>query len=220
MPLILPRPIIYLITSGKTTSNTSPDSEEFCSILRLAEAAVSAGLPLFQIREKQLSARVLHKLVCDVVEIARHSSTRVLVNDRSDVASAAGADGVHLTSHSIPVEVVRQIHGDEFLVGVSTHSLIEAHAAQRGGADLVVFGPVFETESKRQFGEPQGLHKLHRVATEMGPFPVLAIGGITISNAESCFRCGAAGIAAIQLLCEATTLFNTVDVLRKSFESI
>jgi thiamine-phosphate pyrophosphorylase len=80
---------------------------------------------------------------------------------------------------------------------VSTHSLQSARAARDGGADFIVFGPVFETESKRVYGPPQGLEKLREVATALEGFPVLAIGGITIDNAESCFAAGASGFAGI-----------------------
>src|SRR6185295_7324567 len=111
MPLKFQLPIIYPITSGKTTPS---------DILRLVRAAVDAEVPLFQIREKLLSGRALFDLVARAAELTRGSKTRLLVNDRSDIARAAGADGVHLTTHSVPVDVVRKIYGAEFLIGVST----------------------------------------------------------------------------------------------------
>lgn len=190
MPLQLPRPIIYPITSGRTTP---PE------ILRFIQAVVTAQLPLVQIREKSLPARVLYELTARAVEIARDSKTRVLVNDRVDIALAAGADGVHLTARSLPASIVRNICGPDFLIGVSTHSLAEARAAQADGADFVVFGPIFDTESKRAFGEPQGLDKLREVTNELGEFPVLAIGGITRENLAACVDAGASGIAGISL---------------------
>ena len=131
------------------------------------------------------------------MEITNGSSTRLLVNGRFDVARAAGADGVHLTSVSLPARLVREACGAEFLIGVSTHSVEEAVHARDEGADFVVFGPVFETESKRGFGPPQGLEKLQRVTNELRDFPVLAIGGVTIDNAEKCLGAGASGFAGI-----------------------
>jgi len=202
----LPVPIIYPITSGKTSPQTSPDDPQFSEILRLVRAAVDADVPLVQIREKSLHARVLYELVARAAEITRGSKTRLLVNDRSDIARAAGADGVHLTTQSLPVDVVRSLFGAEFLIGVSTHLLDEARAARVGGADFVVFGPVFETESKRAYGEPQGLDKLAEVARELGEFPVVAIGGITLDNVDECFQAGARGIAAIRLLNDTENL--------------
>lgn len=199
MSLNLPLPILYAITRGATTSQTTPDDDEFTHILTLVEAAVNAEISLFQIREKQLSTRVLHELVMRASELTGGSATRLLVNDRFDVARAAGADGVQLTSLSLKPRVVRAACGPEFLIGASTHSLETARDAREGGADFVLFGPVFETESKRAYGPPQGLEKLRAVASELRGFPVIAIGGITLDNAESCFHAGASGIAAIRL---------------------
>ena len=199
MPLNLQTPIDYPITSGSTTPQTTPDDPEFSSILRLVKAAVTANIPLFQIREKLLSARVLYELTKRAAEITHGSQTRLLVNDRADIASAAGADGVHLTSRSLPADVVRRIFGPDFVIGVSTHSLAEARAAQSAGADFVVFGPIFDTESKRAFGEPQGLDKLREVALALRPFPVIAIGGVTTDNVDQCLANHASGIAAIRM---------------------
>ena len=188
MPLNLPRPIIYPITSG---------NREILNILQLVRAAVEAEVPLFQIREKSLPARELYELTTRAVEITRGSKTRLLVNDRADIARAAGADGVHLTANSLPADVVRSLCGPEFLIGVSTHSLAEARAARDKGADFVVFGPVFE---KLGFGTAQGLDKLRQVTDDLGDFPVLAIGGITLENFAACLDAGASGVAAIRLL--------------------
>jgi thiamine-phosphate pyrophosphorylase len=210
MSLELPKPIIYPITSGATRT---PED-----ILPLVEAAVAAKVPLFQIREKMLPARVLFELTVRAAEITRGSETRLLVNDRSDIARAAGADGVHLTSQSLPAEVVRETCGREFLIGVSIHSLDEARAARSGGANFVVFGPVFETESKREFGAPQGLNKLAEVANELRGFPVIAIGGITLENAGACFKAGASGVAAIRLLNDAERMSSIVSGLRRVYE--
>lgn len=193
----LPQPILYAITSGATTSQTTRDDPEFAAILDLIESAIIRKIPLFQVREKQLPTRTLYDLVARAVEITRGTAMRLLVNDRFDVARAAGADGVHLTTVSLPTRVVREVCGPNFLIAVSTHSLDEARRAREEGADFVVFGPVFQTESKRAFGPPQGLEKLQRVTSELRSFPVLAIGGVTLDNAESCYAAGASGLAGI-----------------------
>ena len=205
MPRHLPLPIIYPITSGK-------------NILELVAAAVAARVPLFQIREKQLSGRALYELTTRALEITRGTATHLLVNDRSDIASAAGADGVHLTTQSMPASVVRKIYGAEFLIGVSTHSRAEALAARAGGADFVVFGPVFETESKREFGEPQGLQRLQEVTSELRDFPVVAIGGIALDNVEACFAAGASGVAAIRLLNDTERMASIVEAIKSGFK--
>ena len=216
MPLDLPKPIIYLITSGSTTNKTTPDSPEFSQLLTLIKTAVAAEIPLIQIREKALTTRVLYELTGGAVGIAHGSSTRVLVNDRFDVALGAGADGVQLTAQSLSARVVRNATSSRFVIGVSTHSVHEAEEARSGGADLVLFGPVFETESKRSFGPPQGLSKLADIAAALDGTPVIAIGGIVIENVSECLRHGAAGIAAIRLLNDSNSLLETVAAIRKA----
>lgn len=217
MPLKFPLPIVYPITSGSTTPQTTPDDPRVASILQLVRAAVDSEVPLFQIREKLLSAKVLYELVVRAVSLTRGSKTNLLVNDRSDIARAAGADGVHLTTRSLPAAVVREMFGSEFLIGVSTHSLAEAQSARLAGADFVVFGPVFETETKRAFGPPQGLDKLREVTRELGEFPVLAIGGVTLENVKECFAAGASGVAAIILFSDVEKMPQIVDEIRHRF---
>ena len=204
MPLKFPVPTVYPITSGKSSI---PD------ILRLIHAAVDAEVPLFQIREKTLSARALYEVVVRAVSVTRDSKTRLIVNDRVDVARAAGADGVQLTARSLPASIVRRVCGSEFLIGASTHSREEAQAARDGGADFVVFGPVFETESKRAFGPPQGLEKLRDVARALDEFPVLAIGGITLENIPACLSAGARGVAGISLFSHPEIYLKLPNVL-------
>jgi thiamine-phosphate pyrophosphorylase len=220
MPLDLPIPIIYLITSGSTTNKTTPDSPEFSQLLALIKTAVTAQVPLIQIREKTLATRVLYELTRRAVVIARGSSTRVLVNDRFDVALGAGADGVQLTAQSVSAGVVRRATSSSFVIGVSTHSVHEAEEARSGDADLIVFGPVFETESKRSFGPPQGLSKLADIAAAVDGLPVIAIGGIAIENVSECLRHGAAGIAAIRLLNDSNSLPATVAAIRKAAATV
>jgi thiamine-phosphate pyrophosphorylase len=207
-------PIIYQITSGTTTAQTTPEDPQFSNILRLIQAAVDAHVSLIQIREKALSARVLYELTARAVDITRGSKTLLLVNDRSDIARAAGADGVHLTSQSLPANVIRETRGPDFLIGVSTHSRDEVFRTQDAGADFVVFGPVFDTESKRVFGEPQGLETLQAITGELQEFPVVAIGGITLENVEACFQSGVRGVAAIRLFNDAEKLASIVGSIK------
>jgi thiamine-phosphate pyrophosphorylase len=178
------------------------------------QAAVVARIDLVQIREKNLSASVLYQLASSAARITKESATKLLINDRSDIAAAAGADGVHLTTSSLPTAVVRQTFGDGFLIGVSTHSLDEARLARQGGADFAVFGPVFETASKKEFGEPPGLTGLARVCSELSPFPILALGGVMIDNVAECVRAGARGVAAIRMLQQPAQLADVAEEIR------
>lgn len=207
-------PLLYLITSGQTTNETTPTTEAFRKILQLVQAAVDAEIDLVQLREKNLRASVLYELAAKAVVITRGSATRLLVNDRCDVAAAAGADGVHLTTTSLRTDVVRRAFGESFLIGVSTHSFAEASLARRDGADFVVFGPVFDTFSKKQYGAAQGLNELARVSAELAPFPVLALGGVTAGNVADCVRAGAQGVAAIRMFDDPERLREIVKSIR------
>ena len=149
-----------------------------------------------QIREKDLSDQKLFELVAHAREILP-SRVALLVNRRVDVALAAGADGVHLTSDALPARELRRRFGADLLIGVSTHHVEEVERAREAGADYAVFGPVWATPSKSAFGPPHGLAELSR-ATAI-EIPVLALGGVTISRAPEAAAAGAAGIAAIRL---------------------
>src|SRR6185436_5888749 len=115
--------------------------------------------------------------------------------------------------------VVRQTFGDEFVIGVSAHSFQEASDARNGGADFAVFGPVFETASKREYGEPLGLEALERVCYELTPFPILAIGGVNTKNAADCTGAGARGVAAITMLQRPETLADVATEIRRLAEA-
>lgn len=212
------RPITYLITSGETTSaQTHPASDEFTSLLAQVEAAVTAHVTLIQLREKHLRPRVLYELAARAAEICRRrGNTRVLVNDRADIARAARTDGVHLTTQSLDAAIVRRavVKGDrDFLIGVSTHTLDEARAARDAGANFAVFGPVFETPAKWPAGRPANLDRLNEATCALGPFPLLALGGITRENAHQALRAGAQGIAAIRLFRDARKLGEIVEAI-------
>ncbi len=198
------------------TARTTPATKDFSNVLNLVQAAVAAGIDLVQIREKNLSAGVLYQLSASAARVTRGSATKLLINDRCDIAAAAGADGVHLTTHSLPTDVVRRTFGDEFLIGVSTHSAQEASIAYRSGADFVVFGPVFETASKSKYGAPQGITNLERVCAELAPFPVLALGGLTINNVAACIQAGAQGVAGISMFDNPERLADVVNAIRES----
>jgi thiamine-phosphate pyrophosphorylase len=210
MPRALARPITYLITGGETSSATGPESAAFRRLLALVRAAVAARVTLVQLREKELTGRVLFELASAAARLARGSETCVLVNDRADVARAAGCDGVHLTTTSLEASAVRRAFGEEFLIGVSAHTVEEARAARMGGADFAVFGPVFDTPSKRAYGPPAGLKALTKAALELTPFPLVALGGVGEDEVEKVLRAGAAGVAGIRLYANGQNLARIV----------
>ncbi len=200
--------------------------DSLAALTQKIEQIVAADVDWVQIREKDLKASELASLTRQALRSAagssarRSSATRVLVNDRLDVAIAERADGVHLGERSLSAEDAKHLtrlrltSTEGFLTGVSCHSLKSAQAAERSGADYIFFGPVFATPSKASFGPPQGTELLQEVCRTVS-IPVLAIGGITPENAGSCCDAGAAGIAAIRLFQDAVDPIGTIQRLRQ-----
>ena len=176
-------------------------------------AAVRAGVDLVQIREKDLSTRELIDIVGPAVEMMRGSSTRLVVNDRLDVALGHGAAGVHLGDQSLPAPIVREVVPPSFLVGVSCHLLEEALASAAARADYILLGPIFETPSKLAYGPPLGLAKLREVAAKVS-VPILALGGITVDRTPACLEAGAAGIAGISIFQTCASIERRMAELR------
>lgn len=165
-------------------------------LTRVVQEALDAGLPAVHLRERDLPTRELLALAED---LHRRTATRrvpLIINDRVDVLQALHLEGVHLRSTSLPPSAVRRIVGRDPLVGVSTHALDEVLEANEQGADYVVFGPIYETPSKRSFGPPQGLERLAAVC-RASRVPVFAIGGITHARVAEVCRAGAHGVAVV-----------------------
>ena len=204
--------VLYYITDRTTFAPDEPARRT--RLLDKIEEAARAGVDYIQLREKDLSTRELESLARKAVglltELRRENqevSTKLLINSRTDVAMATGADGVHLRAEDISPQVVRRIWScgagalaraspQVPLIGVSCHSSEEVARAQANGADFAVFAPVFE---KKDLPEqvPAGLAKLRQVCT--AKIPVLALGGVTLANANHCVEAAAAGVAAIRL---------------------
>lgn len=165
-------------------------------LTEVVEECLDAGLRAVQLRERDLSVRDLLGLAASVREVTRHRGARLLINDRADVALAVGADGVQRTHASLPTAALRRICLPPFLIGASVHSAGEAREAVAEGADFVVFGPVYDTPSKRPYGPPQGLAALGQIAAGLVR-PVIAIGGITPVRVPEVLGAGAAGVAVI-----------------------
>ena len=182
-----------------------------------ARLAVEAGVDLIQVRERDLDGRPLCALVRAVLDIARGGNTRIVVNDRVDVAVATGADGVHLRSDSFSVEEARRLMPRPLLIGRSVHSPAEANAAN--DADYLVAGTMFASPSKRDATALLGIDGL-RAIVRAADAPVLAIGGITLARLDDVAAAGAAGIAAISLFTSGESLRDCVRMLRSRFDSV
>lgn len=208
----LKKPLIYLITDRRAF----PEHQSIEGQLDAIEIAARSGCQLIQIRERDLEARDLIAFVRAAISLARPHQSKVLVNDRLDVALAADADGVHLRSSSMNAfdarSVARLGPQRDFLIGASVHSLEESRSAIDHGADFLVCGPVFETASKRQYGAPLGVDKLAEISAE-SRIPVLGIGGINCENAHQVLTQGAAGIAGISLFTELRLIPEKVSTI-------
>ena len=192
--------MICLVTDRRRLSPDGGASAR--GLIDLVRAAASAGIDIIQIRELDLAARELAALVTACVAVARGTPARIVVNDRADVAIAAGAHGVHLRGDSMSPVHARRLLPEGAAVGRSVHSPDQAHAvAREGGVDYLIFGTLFPTESKPSHARIATLDELtaaSRAARAFG-IPLLAIGGITVDNARQAAVAGAAGVAGIGL---------------------
>jgi len=189
------------------------------AVVQQARAALAAGIDLIQIRERDLEAAALAALVARVVEAARGSSTRVLVNDRLDIAIALGAAGVHLRADSMPIAAARRLAPKTFLVGRSVHTVDEARAA--ADADYLIAGTVFPSASKPSATAWLGVEGLAAIVRAVR-VPVLGIGGATFDRLDDLASAGAAGVAAIGMFIEVGTRpdRDVVAAARLRFDSL
>lgn len=220
--------IICLVTDRRRLV-LPPGNEESATaaLVRLVADAAHAGVDLVQIRERDLEARALTDLVARAVDVTGGTGTRVVVNDRLDVALAAGAHGVHLRADSIPAARARTLAPPGFLIGRSVRGEREAEtAAAADSLDYLILGTVCATTSKPIEHPPVGMGELER-AVRRTSVPILAIGGMTLETIPMVARAGAAGVAAIGLFHpspghadEPTDLAGTVAAVRRLFDSV
>jgi thiamine-phosphate pyrophosphorylase len=171
-------------------------------LLWVLERALEGGVRAVQLREKDLSGKALFQLADKAGKLCERHHARLFINDRIDVALAIDATGVQLGKTSIPITTARALVGPRKLIGFSAHSLEEAQLAQRSGADFVVFGPVYFTPSKAQYGRPQGLEALKTIVEKV-TLPVYAIGGIKAESIADMRRIGVRGVALISAILSA-----------------
>ena len=196
--------LTYLITRGNL--NEKNFSTESANTLEIIEAAVNARITFIQIREKNIEARSVFELASKSIAIAKDTGTKIFVNERFDIALSAGVDGVHLTSRPIPIDRVRAMVPNDFIIGLSAHSLQQATNARDQGADFATFSPIYSTATKAKYGEPQGIQKLREVTEVLKPFPIIALGGINSKNYRDTLEAGAAGFAGISFFNDPSNL--------------
>lgn len=188
-------PRLYVVTDRQQTAGRPLEA--------VVAAAARGGAGMIQLREKDLTARALYDLGARLQHLLMPHGIPLLINDRLDVAQALDVAGVHLAGHSLSLSHARRLLGPNKLIGVSTHSLDHARQAMGEGADFIVFGPVFDTPSKRQYGAPQGLQRLAEVVANI-TCPVIAIGGIDTHNLPQVLQTGAHGVAMIRAVLAAS----------------
>jgi thiamine-phosphate pyrophosphorylase len=188
---------VCLVTDRRRLAGAEAATAETARrLISQVQAAVAAGVDVIQVRERDLPAADLAALVTDLLVITRGSATRLVVNDRLDVAMACGADGVHLRSDSVSPADARRVAPAGFLIGRSVHTADEARDAAE--ADYLVAGAVFATASKPETTRWLGIEGLRSIV-RVARVPVLAIGGVTVDRLDEIAGAGAAGIAAIGL---------------------
>ena len=202
--------LLYYITGRKNFSGTH--EEQVARTIAHIRAAAQAGVDMIQLREKDLSGAELRKLSAAALQACRQGSSncKLLINSRTDIALAAGLDGVHLTSHDVSPDDVRSVarsfastgRSSRLVVGVSCHTGEEVFQAGMALADFVVFGPVFgKNQLSGMPNDPQEHRRLEALASVCPDsfIPVLALGGVTLESASACMEAGAAGVAGIRL---------------------
>jgi thiamine-phosphate pyrophosphorylase len=197
---------LYLITDRKLFTSHS-------LFITAVRQALKGGVTAVQLREKDMETQELLTLAYKMRKVTAQFNAKLFVNDRFDIALAVGADGVHLTQNSIPVDAVKQCTKRKLLTGVSTHSLKEAKEAEKGGADFLTFGPVYRTPSKLKYGKPVGMDALKEVAAKM-KIPVFAIGGVTGSRIKHMKEAGAYGTSMIREVLASDDIYGKTKLLQ------
>lgn len=196
-------PTLYAIVDPLDTGRSPAD---------LAAALLAGGARLLQLRLPAATARALLEAAQAIVPLARTHGATFLVNDRPDVARAAGADGVHLGQDDLPVAAARAVLGPDAVIGLSTHDLDQARAAVGAGVDYIGVGPIFTTTTKTDALPARGLDLLRRVRADVA-LPIVAIGGITPATAPTVRAAGADAVAMIAGLVRTPDPTATVRAL-------
>ena len=201
---------LYLITDRYQTAGRP--------LLPLLDRALSAGVKAVQLREKDLDIRSLAQLGGEVLALTRQHRGLLFINDRVDLVRALGADGIHLRSDSMPIRAARRVLGPHCLIGTSVHSVAEVLKAEADGADFAVLGPVYDTPSKRAYGDPIGLRPLEEAA-QQSRIPIFAIGGISLPRVQEVRQAGARGVAVVSAVLEATDVESTTCLLLNALQA-
>jgi len=190
------------------------------SNVEVVRQLVDAGIKVVQYREKEKKSRLMYQECLAIREITRQAKVTFIVNDHIDLALLVEADGVHIGQEDLPVEAVRQLIGDQLILGLSTHKPAEAQAAvQSGVVDYIGVGPVFSTATKKDVCAPVGFDYLQYVVEHIS-LPFVAIGGIKEHNIGELKRRGVSQFALVTELVGAADIQNAVETLRQRLSQI
>jgi thiamine-phosphate pyrophosphorylase len=184
-------------------------------LLETVEAAIEGGATMVQIREKEAPAGEFFAIVKEALALTRSRGIPLIINDRLDIALAAGADGVHLGQSDLPCREARRAAGKGMIIGISAHTPEEALAAWRDGADYIGAGAVFPTGSKADVSAVIGIDGIRAIASAV-KIPVVGIGGINSQNAALVIAAGAAGVAVISAVLSQPDIRQAAAALRRS----
>jgi len=200
---------VYVITDAEARGRSHRE---------IAEAAILGGATAVQLRMKEKPARVIIETARAIAPLCRAAGVTFVLNDRVDVALAAGADGAHVGQEDLPATDARRFLGSGRVLGVSAATEAEAAAAWRSGADYLGVGAVYATGTKADAGPPVGLDRIRAIARAV-PLPVIGIGGITVENAAAVLRAGAAGVAVITAVTLADDMVAATRRLREQVDA-
>ena len=179
---------------------------EPCDAARIVEQMMGGGIDLIQLRGKRNTIEELVSLAAELHDLTAKSATPLIVNDYAEIATWVSVEGVHVGQHDDSVELARRKAGRDVLLGKSTHSVEQARAAQREGADYIGFGPIFATPTKPEY-PPIGLADIRRVHAEVS-LPIFCIGGINIDNLQSVIDAGARRVVMVSALLKARSIVD------------
>ena len=196
---------LYVVTDGKL--------REGLTHKQIAKEAVSGGADVIQLRDKEMTGRELFIAACEIRDITRIAGTLFIVNDRIDIALASGADGVHLGQNDLPLYEARQLAPEDFILGISVGSVVEAIHAEAGGADYVALSPVFGTGTKPDAGPGHGTPLITAIKQNIS-IPVIGIGGIRKENVREVLASGADGIAVVSAVISSDDITKATRELK------
>lgn len=200
---------LYLITDQYIVKGLSH--------IQIAEAALSGGVRFIQYREKLLSKRESFNIALELRNLTNKFNAALIINDDVDIAMTVNADGVHLGQDDLPVQTARRVIGENKIIGLSTHSLKDAAAAQDSGADYIAIGPIFKSTTK-DVRSPLGADII-RAVKKISKLPVIAIGGINEENVGDVMQAGADGAAIISAIISKPDITASVREFIRKIES-